>query len=123
MSGKIKLVTSPDIVYDQAYTFFAVCPSETVKLGLQKYLANRQDDCVVYIYNGDENDIKWLLSAARMSDVILLDMDNSTEEVGHFFSYLLTIPATYYKCEHMKAPWNIINKNRFYDFPNLDEDI
>lgn len=123
MSGKIKLVTAPDIVYDQAYTFLAVCPSDSVKSSLQKYLANRLDDCVVYLYNGEEQNIKWLLTVAKMSDIILIDMDNCTEEVSHFLSYLLTLPATYYKCEHMRAPWDIINKNRFYDFPNLNEGI
>ena len=123
MLGKVKLVTAPDIVHDQAQTMLVVCPGSSVKDGLQKYLSNKFDDCVVYLYNGEEQEIKWLLTVARMSDIILVDMDNCTEEVNHFLSYLLTLPATYYKCEHMRAPWDIINKNRFYDFPNLDEDI
>lgn len=123
MLGKIKLVTAPDIVHDQAYTILVVCPDEIVKNGLQQYLSSRIDDCVVYIYNGDEKDIKWLLTTAKLSDVVLIDIDNSTEDVSHFFSYLLTLPATYYKCEHMRAQWDVINKNRFYDFPKLDEEL
>lgn len=123
MLGKVKVVTAPDIVHDQAYTILVVCPDESVKLGLQTYLSTRVDDCVVYVYNGNENDIKWLLTTAKLSDVVIVDMDNSTYEVSHFLSYLLTLPATYYKCQHMRAPWDVINKNRFYDFPNLNEDI
>jgi len=35
----------------------------------------------------------------------------------------LSLPNTYYRCLNMKSDWTLLNKNRFYDFPNFKEEI
>ncbi len=119
MTGNIKLVTSPDIVYDQSYTITIVCPSEDLKSRAHEFLSTIKANVTVYFYTGQEKDIKWLLTVSKMSDTVILDIDNCPGDVVYFISYLLTLPSTHYKCNHLLAPWSILNSNRFYDFPTL----
>jgi hypothetical protein len=121
-SKKIKIITSPDRVFDQSQTLLVICPGESLKTEVQEYALNCPNHLSVYLYEGTEDNIAWLLSVAVSVDNILIDMDNSSESVSHFFSYILSIPTTYYKCSVTKAPWDLLNKNRFYDFPKLDEE-
>lgn len=118
----IKIVTAPDILFEQARTLLVVCPSATLKEQTEKYLESVEDDVNVYLFTEADTDIKWLLTVANMADYKLIDVDNCSEKVSHFLSYLLTIPNTYYKNEHLKVDWKLINKNRFFDFPNLTKE-
>jgi hypothetical protein len=122
MNYKIKLITPPDVVFDQADTLLVICPSADLKKNLQDYLANIEANINVYLYNNDDDNIHWLLAQCKMSDNILIDIDNCNENTNHFLSYILSLPNTYYRVQHMKAPWELLNKNRFYDFPNLEDD-
>jgi hypothetical protein len=119
---KIKIITAPDRIYDQSQTMLVITPSESLKDAVQKYALDCSEHLNIYLYTGDEDNIAWLLSVANSVDNILIDMDNSPISVSQFFAYILSIPATYYRCTNMQAPWDLINKNRFYDFPKLTED-
>jgi hypothetical protein len=119
--SKIKIITAPDKVFDQALSITVVCPGEALKASLQNYLTSTDLDINIYLH--DTENIEWLLTVARMSNYILIDIDNCDIYTSHFLGYLLTLPNTYYKCEHMKVKWDLLNKNRFYDFPNINEEI
>lgn len=119
--GNIKLITSPDKVFDQNLSMTVICPGEDLKNSLQKYLTTTELDLNIYLY--DTENIEWLLTVAKMSNYVIVDIDNCNQATSHFLSYILTLPNTYYKCEHMKVRWDFLNKNRFYDFPNLNEDL
>lgn len=120
MRNRIKIITPPDILFDRAETIVAVCPGESLKAHLHKYLENTDKDTNVYLY--DKVELKWLFTVARTADYVLIDIDNCDQETSHFLSYLLSFSNTYYKCDHMQVSWDILNKNRFYDFPNLKEE-
>jgi hypothetical protein len=120
---KVKIITAPDRVYDQSQTMLVITPSIELKDAVHNYAIDCENHLNIHLYSGDENNIAWLLSVANSVDNILIDMDNSPESLSHFFSYILSLPNTYYKCSVMQAPWDLLNKNRFYDFPKLDEDI
>lgn len=119
---KIKIITAPDRIYDQSQTMLVITPSESLKDAVQKYALSCSEHLNIYLYTGDEDNIAWLLSVANSVDNILIDMDNSPISVSQFFAYILSIPTTYYRCTNMQAPWDLINKNRFYDFPKLTEE-
>ena len=121
MTGNIKLVTSPDVVHDQAYTITVVCPSDELKSQVHTFLSDTVANVTVYLYAGTEQDINWLLTVSKMSNSVIVDIDHCPADIKYFLSYLLTLPNTHYKCNHCIVPWNIINKNRFYDFPVLSD--
>jgi hypothetical protein len=120
---KIKVITAPDIIFDQSHSILVITPSQDTKEKIENYAVELEDHINIYIYTGTEKDIKWLLSTAKMVDYIIVDIDNLTEDVNHFLSYILSLPNTYYRCLNMKSDWTLLNKNRFYDFPNLKEEV
>jgi hypothetical protein len=118
---KIKIITAPDRIFDQSQTMLVITPSEILKEAVHNYAVNCDQHLNIYLYSGNEDNIEWLLAVASSVDNILIDLDNSPTNVCHFFGYLLSLPNTYYKCDNMQARWDLLNKNRFYDFPKLKE--
>jgi hypothetical protein len=108
-------------MFDQTESMLLVCPSAELKKSLEEYLATHEEAVNIYLFS-NEMDIKWLLTTAKMSDVVIVDIDNCGSNASHFLGYLLTLPNTYYKCEHMQVQWDLINQNRFFDFPNISKD-
>jgi hypothetical protein len=121
MQNSIKIITPPDLIFDQTESMLLVCPSAELKKSLEEYLSTHEDAVNIYLFS-NETDIKWLLITARMTDVIIIDIDNCGQNVSHFLGYLLTLPNTYYKCEHMQVQWDLLNQNRFFDFPNIKKE-
>jgi hypothetical protein len=119
---KIKIITVPDIMFDQAESLLVIAPGADLKNHVQDYAVSFDNHLNIYVYTGLENDIKWLLTVAKTVDNVLIDIDNCPDDVIQFLSYLLSFPNTYYRTVNMRAPWDLLNKNRFYDFPKLNED-
>lgn len=120
---KIKVITVPDVIFDQAHSILVVTPSLDTKEKIEKYAVNFEDHINIYVYTGLEKDIKWLLSTAKMVDYVIIDIDNLSDDISQFLSYLLSLPNTYYRCLNMRSDWTLLNKNRFYDFPNFKEEV
>lgn len=116
----IKVITTPDIIFDQSLKILVINGRSDIKKSLEKQLAETQNPVSTYVYSDSDTDIKWLLTVANISDIIILDMDNSDESTGQFFSYLLSLPATYYRCEHPQVDWGMLNTNRFFELPNFE---
>lgn len=123
MSDKIKVITPPDVLFDQAISIAVVCPDIDLKNRLQEFLLNSKESYNIYLFTEDDIDIKWLLTTAKMADYVLINVDGVPSIVGHFLSYLLSLPTTYYKSAHNVVQWNLLNQNRFYDFPNFESEI
>jgi hypothetical protein len=119
MIDKIKIITAPDIIFDQAQSIAVICPGADLKNNLEEYLKTAETSVNVYLYTEQDTDIAWLLKVSKMADYVLVDMDHCDANTSHFLSYLLTLSNTYYKCNHTRVKWDLLNKNRFYDFPIL----
>lgn len=119
---KIKIITEPDRIFDQSQTLLVISPSDILKEAVHNYALNCDQHLNIYLYSSTDDNIEWLLSVATSADNILIDMDHCSKTVSQFFGYLLSMPNTYYKCENMQARWDLLNKNRFYDFPKLNEE-
>lgn len=117
---KIKVITAPDLIFDQATSITVICPATDLKESVEEFALNYKGSINIFYFSNSDSDLQWLLTVANISDYILIDIDNCTESVSHFLSYILSIPNTYYRTSFMKAPWDLINKNRFYDFPTLE---
>jgi hypothetical protein len=119
---EIKVVTSPDILFDQALEILVISPKTELKKLLEEYTVEVNDHVNIYLYSENDTDIKWLLTVAKSVDYVIIDIDNCNDLTSQFLSYILSMPHTYYKCEHTKYPWDLLNMNRFYDFPNLPKE-
>lgn len=121
MTDLIKVITAPDIVYDQSYKILIINPADDLKLNLEQWALNSNKHLSIYYYTAEDSDLSWLLTVANISDLILLDLDNLTANVEILQSYLISLPQTHYRCKNVKAPWHLLNKNRFWDFPTIKE--
>lgn len=121
-SKKIKIITAPDRIFDQSQTMLVITPSDILKESVHNYAINCDQHLNIYLYSQTDDNIEWLLSVASSVDNVLIDVDNCPTSVCHFLGYLLSLPNTYYKCDIMQARWDLLNKNRFYDFPKLNEE-
>jgi len=119
MTDKIKIITSPDLILDQTYSILAVAPSQELKKSIENFIVDKKKPLNLYFYFGNENDIKWLLTTAKIVDMVLIDLDNLDERLAKFSGYLMSFPYTYYKTSDEKVDWSILNANRFYDFPDI----
>jgi hypothetical protein len=119
MTNKIKVITAPDRVLDRAKSILVICPSEDLKKSVQEYITTLDESINVYLYTDADKDIGWLLTTVNLADTIIVDIDNCTADINHFISYILSFSNTYYRCTNMIAQWNLINLNRFYDFPKF----
>lgn len=118
---EIKIITPPDIVFTQDINLLLVCPGEELSESLNKFLINFEKSINIYLFDQSQDDVKWLLTLSKICNYNIVDVDNINEKASHFLSYILSLSNTYYKCSHEKADWGLLNKNKFFDFPNIED--
>lgn len=124
--GKINLITPPDVLINLADSFLLVKPSLTVKQQFQSILSQLDSDVNVFLFDENDHDIEWMLSVAQQVDTIVVDLDNCDPLTKQFATVIMIQPNTYYFTNDMVTPYNLINRNRIYDFnwvrPETDEE-
>ena len=115
MSGKITLITPPDI-YENGNTgilfvHLAESDQDCVSTWLPKI--NLSGDVNFYIYNG-ENDIPWLLWAIGCCQYKFVDIDNLNEITQALSGYILGKNNFYYKTknENLASIYSHISNRR-----------
>lgn len=119
VDGKINLITAPDILFNKSKSLLLIQPNYDIKKGLEEYLRNDTENINIYVYNESTYDIKWLLEVSHLVSMIIIDIDNVNNQVYNFISYLLSLPNTWYKTNNTQIPWDLINKNKFFDFQDI----
>jgi len=124
--GKINLITPPDMLFNLADSFLLVKPSLGVKQQFQSILSQLDSDINVFIFDENDHDIEWMLGVAQQVDTVVVDLDNCDPLTKQFATVIMIQPNTYYFTNDTFTPYNLINRNRIYDFnwvrPNSDED-
>lgn len=127
--GKITVITPPDILFNATLSYLLVKPSMHIKQQFQSILSKSMIDLNVFIFDDDEHDIGWMLSAANQSDIIIIDIDNCDDVTKKFITFLIAQPNVYYITNDEITPYGLISKNRIYDLDfiveqyNDDEDF
>jgi hypothetical protein len=115
----IKVITIPDIVFDQSKKILIIQPSNELKDNVQDYILSIDNPLSVYYYtNGDKN-LKWLLSVLEMVDLAIIDLDNCDDHLTHFLGYILSKSYTYYRAINKTDSWDLVNKNRFFGIEEI----
>ena len=120
---KVTLITPPDILPNRTQSILLITPGDDIKNFLDHFLKSFNANLHVYLYTPNEHDIKWALTVAVRAEAVIVDCDNVPEDLDHFLSYIISMPNTYYRVTNPKVDYGIINPNRFYDFPNLNEKL
>lgn len=124
MDNKIILITPPDKIFNQNHSVLLVYPSDSVRKQAQEILAKSDGRQNVYLYNPtdvEDEDIDWLLTIAKMSDVVVLDYDNSSDHVKSFASYLISLPHTYWLTSDDWMLYNKLSPNRIYGLDIIED--
>lgn len=119
--GKINLITPPDKLYNTNISYLLVKPSTKVKVQFQTMLSDIKEDINVYVFDGAESDIDWLLGVAQIVDFVIIDVDNCDQLTKLFISLLLTQPNTHYITNDEITPYKLLSRNRIYNFEWLNE--
>ena len=75
MTNKIKLITQPDHVLDQAESILVVCPKDDLKKQLEEYVVAQDCPFNIYIYTASDYNIPWMLTTANIADHVIVDID------------------------------------------------
>ena len=113
----ITLITPPDHIYGEAYSFLLVYPSKEIKEEFNKILSQSNISYNVYLYEPKEADSEWLLACANRVDTIILDIDNSNTEISNILGYLIAKPQTYWLTKGDHLYYNKLSNKKVY---NLD---
>lgn len=124
MENKILLITPPDKIFNQNKSCLLIYPSSDVKEQAQEMLLGSEDSQQnIYLYNTtkkEDHDIDWLLTVAKMSDVVILDLDNCEQEVKSLASYLISLPNTFWLTKEDKWQYNKLSTNRIYGLDAIE---
>lgn len=117
-TNQIKIITSPDILYNDSVQILLISPSKNLQKEMQdKYLASTREDVNVYYFNDevyDKENINWLLSVFKMSDIVIIDIDNSPAYLRDLLSYMIGKNKTYWLTNAHDIVYNHISENKVY---------
>lgn len=114
--SNITLITPPDKVFNQNTNIFLLYPSEKIKSDLQDILADTISPVNIYLYeNTDEHDIDWLLSIHKLSDIVLVELEQLPSEIKQIEAYLISQSNTYWLTKGENVWYNKLSVNKIYD--------
>lgn len=116
--NKINLITPPDVLHNQAIDIMLIRPNETVRNHIHNILENIDEAFNIYLYDPqteEEQDLAWMLSVARISKYVILNVDNLIGVERNFSSYIISLPSTYYLTNDEITPYNKISVNKIYN--------
>lgn len=117
--SKLNLITPPDNLYNFNPGYLFVKPSAELKLDVKSFFNSVSEDINVFIFDENDTDIQWLLSCSRMSDIIIIDIDNCDELTKNFISFLLIHPRAFYITNDDDSLWRLISRNRIYEISDI----
>lgn len=126
MTGKITLITPPDIYENSNKGILFLNLSEQDQEIASKWLAERklEHNLNFYIFSGEPN-IMWLLHSAGVCEFKFVDLDQSNEVSSAIVPYLLGKAGFFYKTENenLAAIYSHINTNRVSNIKQFLEKV
>lgn len=115
--SNIVLITPPDKISSQEYSFLLIHPDSRIKDEFQSLIVNVDKPIHVYLYEIDE--IDWLLDVFHQVDTVILDIDNSPSKIRDLVSYFITKDKTYWLTNSGENHYNKISRNRIFGLDSL----
>lgn len=116
----IKIITAPDILHTNELSFLLIQPSKIIKDQFQDLISNFESTMHVYLLEKDTNDqVEWLLAAFHKSDIVIIDIDNSSPTIRALAGFFLSKDKTYWLTKSTDSYYNIISKNQIFGLDYL----
>jgi hypothetical protein len=126
MTGKITLITPPDIYENNNGSILFIHLNEADQATVSRWLGERDlvDNLNFYVYNNEVN-TPWLLWASGICQYKYIDVDGMTEFTSRLGGYLLSKNNLFYKTadEDLAALYGHINTNRILKIENFLERV
>ena len=121
MNNKINLITPPDRLYNNNYSFLLIYPSTIVKEQFNNIISDDDRALNVHLYEveHDEHDPDWLLGLAKQADIVIIDIDNCPSNIASLASYFIANTNTYWLTNGEQLFYNKISSNRIYNLDNI----
>lgn len=124
--GDIKLITPPDIIYDQTFSILLIYPNQTQKAEIQNILQDTEKSCNIYFYEKQEEDLQdidWLLNLHRICHFCFLNIDLMIPNLKLLTTYFISFPNTYWYTQGSSFILNKISKNQIFTFDILSKNL
>jgi hypothetical protein len=118
----ITLITAPDKLYSQEFSFLLIYPSAKVKDEFQTLISEFQEPFHVYLYEKDD-EVEWLLDVFNMVDIVIMDIDHCPSRIRDLTSYFISKSKTYWLTKSGENYYNVISKNRIFGLDYLKDVI
>lgn len=116
----IVLITPPDVLNNDADSILIICPdTDSLKI-INDVLTNCDRHINLYWYEGKFDNVEWIINLIKKMDIVFVDVDNCDSEVRVFLSHFIAQPNTFYLTRDNTTPYNLISKNRVYNFVWLE---
>jgi hypothetical protein len=119
--NKINLITPPDRLYNNDYSFLLIYPSTAIKEQFNNLISEIDRAFNVYLYEveDDAHDPDWLLGLAKQADCVILDIDNCPSNITVLSSYFIANSNTYWLTNGEQLFYNKISPNRIYNLDSI----
>ena len=122
---KITVITPPDKVFNNNFSFLLVYPNSDVKQQFQQLIANIDHPFNIYYYEQEELDhnVDWLLSLVKMTECVIFDVDNTPAKIRTLASYIIAQNNTFWLTNDNDTYYNKLSTNRIYNLDFIKDKI
>jgi len=118
MTGKITLISPPDVYVNRGFSVILVNTTEEEQEKISNWFGknNLRKEISIYFYNNEQN-IQWLLTAFNVAHHRYINVDNSRDQSSVLMSYMLSGDNCYYKNTDKNAQeiFGLLNTSKLDD--------
>jgi hypothetical protein len=114
MPNKINLITPPDHLYNNNFSFNLINTNDIEKEKVSLFLKKQEDNKEINLYAySNENNPNWLLKTVNGKIPTYINLDNTTDISVKYISYILSMSNVYYYTndKNNKEIYSLINVN------------
>ena len=104
MTGKITLISPPDVYVNRGFSIILVNTTEEEQEAISNWFGsnNLSKEVSIYFYNNEQN-LQWLVTAFNIAQHRYVNVDNSSDQSNFMLSYMLSCDNCYYTTNDQNA--------------------
>lgn len=122
MTGKITLVSPPDVYVNNNFSFILINTTEEQQEKVSNWFASKNLDkeVTIYFYNNESN-LQWLVTASAVSKYKFINLSNTRDNSQFLSSFILSSENCYYSLDddNMFEIFRLVNTSRITDIENF----